>query len=337
MVAVKGGESRRRLIAGLEDSLGKAIMSALSEQDVVEIMLNPDGQLFVERVGKGMEPSGEMTPHDAQIIMGKVAHALGTEITSDRPIISGELPIGGHRFEGLLPPVVSKPSFTIRKKASLLIPLSKYVEDGVMTDGQSAVIRDAVAGRKNILVSGGTGTGKTTLTNAIIGEMVFVAPDHRLVILEDTAEIQCAAKNAVILHTSDTVDMQRLLKSTMRLRPDRIIVGEVRDGAALTLLKAWNTGHPGGIATVHSDNAFTALTRLEQLVAEVSQQPMSQVIAEAVDLIVSIERSPEKGRIVRDIVTVSGFRDGSYDVHSAVLPKFHTDVSNERQGNLHVA
>ena len=131
--------------------------------------------------------------------------------------------------------------------------------------------------------------------------------------------------------------MQRLLKSTMRLRPDRIIVGEVRDGAALTLLKAWNTGHPGGIATVHSDNAFTALTRLEQLIAEVSQQPMPQVIAEAVDLIVSIERSPEHGRIVRDIVTVSGFRDGTYDIRSAVASQFLNKNSNDRQGTLHVA
>ncbi|WP_420340698.1 P-type conjugative transfer ATPase TrbB [Roseibium sp.] len=334
---MKNGESRRRLIAGLEDSLGKAIMSALSEHDVVEIMLNPDGQLFIERVGIGMKPSGEITPHDAQIIMGKVAHALGTEITSDKPIISGELPIGGHRFEGLLPPIVGKPSFTIRKKASLLIPLSKYVEDGVITEAQATVIRDAVASRKNILVSGGTGTGKTTLTNAIIAEMVSVAPNHRLVILEDTAEIQCTARNAVILHTSDTVDMQRLLKSTMRLRPDRIIVGEVRDGAALTLLKAWNTGHPGGIATVHSDTAFTVLTRLEQLVAEVSQQPMPHVIADAVDLIVSIERSAAHGRIVRDIISVSGYRDGVYDLHSAISPQFLNKNSNDRQGTLHVA
>lgn len=332
-MTAKGGESRRRLIAGLEDALGQTITSALSEQDVVEIMLNPDGRLFVERVARGMDLAGAMTAHDAQIVIGKVAHALGTEITPDKPVISGELPIGGHRFEGLLPPIVSKPSFTIRKKASLLIEFGKYVEDGVMTKAQASVIRNAVLHRKNILVSGGTGTGKTTLTNAIIAEMVAAAPDHRLVILEDTAEIQCAANNAVTLHTSDAVDMQRLLKSTMRLRPDRIIVGEVRDGAALTLLKAWNTGHPGGIATVHADSALTALTRIEQLVAEVSQQPMPQVIAEAVDLIVSIERSTDRGRIVRDVLTVSGYRDGKYDVQPAILH----DISNERQGNLHVA
>ena len=171
------------------------------------------------------------------------------------------------------------------------------------------MIRNAIVDRLNIVISGGTGSGKTTLANAIIAEMVETAPEHRLVILEDTAEIQCAAENAVLLHTTDAVDMARLLKSTMRLRPDRIIVGEVRDGAALTLLKAWNTGHPGGVATIHSNTRRRRrLRRLEQLVAEVSQQPMREVIGEAVDLIVSIERTPN-GRRVRDILQVEGFRE----------------------------
>jgi type IV secretion system protein TrbB len=168
-----------------------------------------------------------------------------------------------------------------------------------------------VRSRLNIVVSGGTGSGKTTLANAIIAEIVEHAPDDRLVILEDTAEIQCSASNTVALHTSDGVDMARLLKSTMRLRPDRIIVGEVRDGAALTLLKAWNTGHPGGLCTIHSNTAKSALRRLEQLTAEVSQQPMPSVIGDAVDVIVSIERTP-KGRRVSEILHVSGFSDGQY-------------------------
>src|SRR5690606_32521694 len=172
-------------------------------------------------------------------------HALKTEANDDRPIISGELPIGGHRFEGLLPPVVAGPSFAIRKRASRLIPLEDYIRSAIMTCEHAALIRKAIKARLNIVISGGTGSGKTTLANAVIAEMVRTSPEHRLVILEDTAEIQCAAENAVQLHTTDTLDMARLLKSTMRLRPDRIIVGEVRDGAALTMLKAWNTGHPG--------------------------------------------------------------------------------------------
>jgi type IV secretion system protein VirB11 len=252
------------------------------------------------------------------MVIGTVAHALQSEVDTEQPIISGELPIGGHRFEGLLPPVVAKPAFTIRRRASRLIPLEDYARAGVMTEYQAATIRSAISARLNIIISGGTGSGKTTLANAVINEIVKSAPEDRLVILEDTAEIQCAAENAVLLHTSDTIDMGRLLKSTMRLRPDRIVVGEVRDGAALTLLKAWNTGHPGGVATIHSNTAMSALRRLEQLTAEASQQPMHEVIGEAVDLIISIERTP-RGRIVRDIIQVERFINGRYEIESDPL------------------
>ena len=189
----------------------------------------------------------------AETVIGSVAHALQSEADGERPIISGELPIGGHRFEGLpAPPIVNSPTFTIRRRASQLIPLDDYVTAKIMTDAQASIIRSAIANRLNIVIAGGTGSGKTTLANAVIAEIVSTSPEDRMVILEDTSEIQCAAENAVCLHTSDAVDMARLLKSTMRLRPDRIIVGEVRDGAALTLLKAWNTGHPGGVTTIHS-------------------------------------------------------------------------------------
>jgi type IV secretion system protein TrbB len=331
MAADRGAEARRRLVNNLRSSLGPTIIAALDDPTVVEVMLNPDGSLFIERIGSGTELSGRMESHDAENVIGKVAHALKTEVTPQRPIISGELPPDGHRFEGILPPAASAPTFTIRKRASMLIRLDQYVADGIMSAHHVQVIREAIANRLNIVVSGGTGTGKTTLTNAILAELVEVTPDHRLVILEDTAEIQCSAANHISLHTTDTVDMGRLLKSTMRLRPDRIIVGEVRDGAALTLLKAWNTGHPGGVTTVHSNSAFAALTRLEQLVAEVSTQPMPEVIGEAVDLIVSIERAPQ-GRVVREILKVDGFRDGAYRFR----PIGHSS-SEISQGKLHVA
>jgi len=303
--------SHPRLVRKLEDALGLDLCATLDDPAVVEVMLNPDGRIFVERLGEGIREAGTMLPGTAEIVIGSVAHALRSEVDGERPIVSGELPIGGHRFEGLLPPVVRAPTFTIRKRASQLIALDAYVASSVMSDGQADALRHAVASRRNIVVSGGTGSGKTTLANAVIAEMVRVSPDHRLVILEDTAEIRCAAENAVALHTSDTIDMARLLKSTMRLRPDRIIVGEVRDGAALTLLKAWNTGHPGGITTVHANTAASALRRLEQLTAEASRQPMREVIGEAVDLVVSIERTAT-GRRVREILEVEGFVDGRY-------------------------
>ncbi|PDT34472.1 MULTISPECIES: P-type conjugative transfer ATPase TrbB [Sinorhizobium] len=320
--------SHSRLVRKLQDALGDHLCAALDDTTVVEIMLNPDGRLFIERLGHGVAPAGEMSTAAAEMVIGTVAHALQTEVDDEQPIISGELPIGGHRFEGLLPPVVAKPAFTIRRRASRLIPLDDFERSGVMTAHQASTIRSAIAARLNIIISGGTGSGKTTLANTIIDEIVKSAPQDRLVILEDTAEIQCAAENAVLLHTSDTVDMARLLKSTMRLRPDRIVVGEVRDGAALTLLKAWNTGHPGGVATIHSNTAVSALRRLEQLTAEASQQPMQAVIGEAVDLIVSIERT-SRGRRIRDVIQVERFAGGEYAIE--------TDQPTEEQEVRHVA
>jgi len=302
-----------RLVSKLQNALGDHLCIALDDPGVVEIMLNPDGKLFIERLGHGIAAAGQMSRAAAETVIGSVAHVLNSEVDDERPIVSGELPIGGHRFEGLLPPVVAGPSFTIRRLASKLIPLEDYVTAKCMTANQASVIRNAVAAKLNIVVAGGTGSGKTTLTNAILAEIVAQAPDDRLVILEDTAEIQCAADNAVCLHTSDTIDMSRLLKSTMRLRPDRIIVGEVRDGAALTLLKAWNTGHPGGVATIHSNTARSALQRLEQLTAEASHQPMQAVIGDAVDLIIAITRTP-KGRRVSEILHVTRFASGQYEI-----------------------
>ena len=321
--------SHPRLVRKLQDALGDELCVALDDASVVEIMLNPDGRLYIERLGHGIAAAGEMTAAAAEIVIGSVAHALRSEADDEQPIISGELPIGGHRFEGLLPPIVSRPTFTIRRRASRLIPLDDYVSSKVMTARQADVIRNAIESRLNIVISGGTGSGKTTLANAVIAEIVEAAPEDRIVILEDTAEIRCVAENAVALHTSDTIDMARLLKSTMRLRPDRIIVGEVRDGAALTLLKAWNTGHPGGVTTIHSNSAMSALRRLEQLTAEVSQQPMREVIGEAVDLIVSIERTG-RGRRVRDVVHVESFNGSRYETetYAQIDEAQHNDESH---------
>lgn len=320
--------SHPRLVRKLKEALGDQLCAALDDVSVVEIMLNPDGKLFIERLEHGIASVGEMSPAAAETVIGTVAHALQCEVDIDQPIISGELPIGGHRFEGLLPPIVARPAFSIRRRASRMIALDDYVRTGVMSANHSRTIRSAINSRLNIIISGGTGSGKTTLANAVIDEIVKSAPKDRLVILEDTAEIQCIAENAVLLHTSDTIDMPRLLKSTMRLRPDRIIVGEVRDGAALTLLKAWNTGHPGGVATIHSNTATSALRRLEQLTAEASHQPMREVIGEAVDLVISIERTP-RGRRVRDVIHVEQFAHGQYDIQ--------TDEPTEEQEARHVA
>lgn len=305
-------EHDRRIREKLKRELGPTICGLLEDKQVIEIMLNPDGTLWVERLGQNMEQVGTMLAAQAESLMGTVASTLRTQVTAQNPILECELPLDGSRFEALIPPVVAGPTFTIRKKAVQIFTLDDYVTSGIMTPEQCNAIKDAIKNRLNILVVGGTGTGKTTLTNAIIRYMADVSPDDRIAIIEDTGELQCTAKNAVTMRAVDHVDMTRLLKATMRLRPDRILVGEVRDGAALALLKAWNTGHPGGAATVHANNANAGLIRIEQLVAEATQAPMQTLIAEAVNMIVSIEKVPHVGRRIKEVVKVVGFDGTNY-------------------------
>lgn len=308
-------ERTKRIREKLARELGEVVCGALSDPLTVEVLLNPDGQLWVERLGKPMERIGEMNASQAESLMSTVASTLRSVIDRANPILECELPTDGSRFEALVPPVVSSPTFAIRKKASQVFKLERYVSEGVMEPRHCLAIQSAIAHRKNILVVGGTGSGKTTLANAIIDHMVECSPQHRLVIIEDTAEIQCSAENAVLLRATDSVDMQRLLKATMRLRPDRIVVGEVRGPEALALLKAWNTGHPGGCATIHANDARAGLVRLEQLVSEAtpgSLEYLRPVIGEAVDLVIAIQRDPELGRRIKEVLTVEQFDGDRY-------------------------
>ena len=308
-------ERSERLQRKLIRELGATVMEALSDAEVVEICLNPDGALWLERLGAPMVRAGTMPAAAAEALISTLATCLGTSITREHPILEGELPTDGSRFEGLIPPVVCAPVFAIRRKASAVFTLEHYVRAGIMDERERCCLERAIGERQNILVVGGTGSGKTTLVNALIEAIARRHPDHRLVIVEDTAELQCAAPNAVLLHATDTVDLERLVRATMRLRPDRILVGEVRGSEALALLKAWNTGHPGGVATVHANSAAAGLVRLEQLIAEATQSPTQALIAEAVDLVVAIEKTA-RGRRLAEILGVTGYRDGAYLTHT---------------------
>ena len=186
---------------------------------------------------------------------------FAVEVHAGAPIVSAELPETGERFEGLLPPVVRAPVFAIRKRAAGVIRLERYVADGILTQQHVDYLRQAVKDRLNIVIAGGTSTGKTTLANALLQEMASTG--DRVILLEDTVELQCVAEDHVPLRTKPgVVSMSELVRSTLRLRPDRIVVGEVRGREALDLLKAWGTGHPGGIATIHAGSALGALSRL---------------------------------------------------------------------------
>nr|WP_210267596.1 P-type conjugative transfer ATPase TrbB [Sinorhizobium sp. 7-81] len=269
----------------LRTALGPSITGFLEDPSVVEIMLNPDGRLWIDLLSTGLADSGErLSPADGERIIRLVAHHVGAEVHAGAPRLSAELPGTGERFEGLLPPVVAAPAFAIRKPAVAIFTLEDYVAAGVMSAGQAAALREAVASRANILVAGGTSTGKTTLTNALLAEVAKTS--DRVVIIEDTRELQCAVPNLVAMRTKDAVaSLSDLVRSSLRLRPDRIPIGEVRGAEALDLLKAWGTGHPGGIGTIHAGSAIGALRRLEQLIQEAVVTVPKALIAETIDLV----------------------------------------------------
>jgi P-type conjugative transfer ATPase TrbB len=296
----------------LRTALGAAVASFLEDPSIVEVMLNPDGRLWIDRLSSGLEDSGQkMSAADGERIVRLVAHHVGAEVHPGSPRVSAELPETGERFEGLLPPVVVAPAFAIRKPAVAVFTLDDYARGGVMTSGQADALRKAVADRKNILVVGGTSTGKTTLANALLAEIAYTA--DRVVLIEDTRELQCRAPNLVALRTKDgVVSLSDLVRSSLRLRPDRIPIGEVRGAEALDLLKAWGTGHPGGIATVHAGTALGALRRLEQLIQEAVITVPRTLIAETIDVIAVLQGRGDERRLA-ELATVDGLDPSTGD------------------------
>ncbi|TXG98636.1 MAG: P-type conjugative transfer ATPase TrbB [Nevskiaceae bacterium] len=318
-------EARSRGARMLRTALGASIARLLEDPSVVEVMLNPDGRIWVDRLSQGLADTGErLSAADGERIVRLVAHHVGAEVHARSPRVSAELPETGERFEGLLPPVVAAPAFAIRKPAVAVFTLDDYVTAGIMTDHQSDVLRGAVTARANILVAGGTSTGKTTLTNALLAEVAQTS--DRVVIIEDTRELQCAAPNLVALRTKDGVaSLSDLVRSSLRLRPDRIPVGEVRGAEALDLLKAWGTGHPGGVGTIHAGSAIGALRRLEQLIQEAVITVPRALIAETIDLVAVLAGRGSARRLV-ELARVDGLGpDGDYCITPATTPKGHPE------------
>lgn len=304
---------KKRITERLRRDLGPLVEGALNDPKTTDILLNADGQLWLKRLGEQTRVIGTMEAWRATSVMKTLAGLLGKTVGAKEPILDGELPFGNERFAGQLPPVVSSPCFAIRKPAITVFPLDSYVEQGIMTQAQCDAIKKAVREHKNILVVGGTGSGKTTLINAVIQEMVDNDPNERVFIIEDTGEIQCSAINCVQYHTTLEVSMTDLLKTTLRMLPDRIIVGEVRGSEALDLLDSWNTGHDGGAGTLHANSAESALQRLKSLVTRNKHAPtdIEPLIAEAVHVIVQINRKSEVRR-VEAILEIVGFENGNY-------------------------
>ena len=321
----------------LRRELGDTVLRQLDNELTEDIPLNPDGSLWVKRMGQGFIRIGDMLATQAASALGTIAAWRGTVLNHERPILETELPLDGSRFEEIVAPVVRRPVFAIRLRPRKIFSLTEYEVAGILSHEKDPlnqlrkrddflnevrslkhadVIRAAVRAKKNMLVVGSTGSGKTTLVNGILDSMALLAPNDRVISIEDTTELQCPVRNYLDLRAVGNVTMLDCLRACMRLKPTRIVVGEVRGAEAHTLLKAWNTGHPGGAATVHANDALSGLIRLESLVAEATSAPQQALIAEAVDLVVFVdeESSLKAGRKVREVLLVTGYSNGNYQV-----------------------
>ncbi len=310
-----------KLLEQLKYACGEQILNALANPNVVEIMLNPDGKLWIEEYGKDQEHIGTISEASAKVIISLVADSLGNVVNATNPIVEGNFPLDGSRFEGTYPPIVDKPSFSIRKKANKIIPLDEYLSKGIINLDVVKIINQAILERKNIVVCGGTSSGKTTFVNAVIDVLSELCPKDRLLILEDTPGLQSASENTVFFKTNDiaNITMQSLTKVCMRYAPKRIIVGEVRDKAALELLKAWNTGHPGGVGTLHANSAEEALMRLEELVEEAGNGSKPKLIGRAIDLVIFMEKTKENTRKLTKIIEVKKYNPTTQNYETNTL------------------
>lgn len=289
-------QRKRRERATLEHDLGP-VLELLEDADVVEILANGDGILWADTHSRGLEQRGEFSAVQIETLLRTIAGQRGIVVGEDAPVLETRLPVWGARVEGIVSPVVEGAAMALRKPASLVYTLADYVEQGMVDQPQAAELGRAVVERRNIIVSGGPGSGKTTFANALLDHLARAAAEQRVVILEDTPELQCNVRNRIIMRAAGSVDLRQLVRATLRLRPDRVIVGEVRGAEALDLLKVWNTGVPGGIATIHANSASAVSARLRDLIAEGGVHAGPHLIEDTVDVVVHLERRDGRRRV----------------------------------------
>lgn len=311
----------RSLNATLDQLAGAEIASLLQRDDIMEIYVNDDGFLRYKSLTEGKRKSDvRLEPEKVRAIIELITGQAHKVVNGDIPSVSTEIMGYGCRFQGELPPIVRFPQFNIRKKATRIFTFADYVADGALAPFYRDYLEKAIKARKNILVVGGTGTGKTTFLNAVLEAVARISPDHRIISLEDLPELQCPADDYSPMFTMQDAgtggvrfNMTRLLADCMRRSPDRIIIGEVRDGAAYTMLKAWNTGHPGGACTVHANDAVAGLSRIKSLAQEDpdASNDLKELIGQAIDVVLSIVHTtlPNglEGRKIDRVIEVEGY------------------------------
>ena len=303
-----------RQMAMLKREMGAEIFECLKDPDVENICLNgTDNQVRVNRRGSGWSVLMTMGKSQANSFISTVA-SLSDKIINDRqPTIEARLP-DGNRFTGYLGSIATGPGFSIRRRAAVIHTLADYVASETLSPEHHTLIVRAVKQRLNIIVAGDTGTGKTTLTNAILHTISEITPDHRLLIMEDTPELQCASENHELFVSTVHFGLEDIIKLSLRSIPDRLIVGEIRDGvAAWALLNAWYTGHAGGLSTLHATDGEGVLERLE-IILNREGSASGKMIASVCNLIVFIEKNqPTKSkRRVTELLFVKGYEAGQY-------------------------
>ena len=289
------------------EDLSPWLKDFFGNEDDLEASINDDGSCRIDSLSNGYRQVGTMNATEADLLARKIASLTGFAISNKNPILNTEVEDLKCRISIVYPPCAAASTISIRKRASRLITLNEYVESGNLTQEQLSIIQDWILLRKNILVVGGTSSGKTTFINGLSAEISKLTPDHRIVILEDTVELQRFAENIIQLRSVEQVSLQELVKTSLRHRPDRIIVGEVRGKEAFDLLTAWSTGHPGGIASLHANSAEGAFTRLEQLLEIAINNPMQGLIGEAVDAIIFMAKTPTGSRKIQTLLEVERF------------------------------
>ena len=300
----------------------RPIAPFLQDPEVSEIMVNPGGHVFVEYHGVVEKIAGvQLAEKSLQVAIRNVARALGDDVSEERPILDARLP-DGSRVAAVIPPCsIGGTTLTIRKFQSRFFTAAELVRIEAISPCGMRQIQNAIERRENVLISGGTGTGKTTLLNACTA---FLPLDDRVVVIEDTSELRVDMRNVVRFEARraqrdlPAVTIRDLLRATLRHRPDRVVVGEVRGGEAYDLLQALNTGHAGSLSTIHANSAVQALGRLASCVmqsgVDLPYVAVRRMIADCVHLVVHIDRRSGK-RTVTELVAVDGY-DGGRDEYT---------------------
>lgn len=313
------------LRAEVEDS---GLMVLLDDPDVTDVMVNP-GSVFVTAQRRGTYDAGfAIEPDRLESLIASLAGIHGLVVDREHPILEADLPFHGVRAQAVLPPVSTAPLLTLRRPAGSAFSLDDLVTLGSLSPAIAERLRAAVLGGETLLVAGGVGSGKTTLLSSLLGELLRAVPNLRLVLCEEGCrELHARGANVVRLLASEEagVSLTRLLRCALRLNPDRIIVGEARGAEALDFLRACNTGHPGGMLTLHANSAEDALYRLDDLVQEAGVPSQLERIARAVDLVVFLEREGTRRRAA-EVVEAHIGADGGLAVKPVADARWEHDI-----------